>query len=114
MTGQYSGTARLWIGELSPVYVTWAAESGGSVTVLGGGTVQLARLDGTAYVQGTASHTSGAVGTAELWYNLNLGTAFGGASVPRGDYDLVFTWPGSASGEAFTRTHSRRVLLTVY
>lgn len=113
MTGRYAGSATMWAGETAPIYLAWAAESGGSVTVLSTSAVQLQRLDGTVYTLGTANHTSGAVGTAELWYNLNTSTAFGGTAVPRGDYDLVFSWSGSASGEAFTRSHVRRILASI-
>lgn len=114
MSRRYIGTAILWRGEIAPVYVVWQANSGGSVSVLGGGTVTLRQLDGTSFVQGAASYVSGLASSVDLWYNLNTSTALGGSAMSAGEYELEFRWPGSVAGETSSRTMKRLVLLRIH
>lgn len=111
--GVYSGTAEVWSGETVPVYIEWVAEPGGQVSVTSAGTVTLAGLHGTAFNLGSPSYDVGPSGTVNLWFNVNSGTSWGGSVVPVGDFDLTFSWSGTASGETFTRTMKRTVLLRI-
>lgn len=107
MIGRYDGTAVLNRGESAPVFVTWSAESGGTVQVLGGGTAILTQLHGTVVQVGTAYYTPGAGEAVDIWYSPST------SLLDPGDYELVIGWNGTAIGEPLSRIHRRTVLVTL-
>lgn len=107
MIGRYDGTAVLNRGESAPVFVTWTAETGSTVAVLGGGTAILYDLRGTVVQSGTAFYQSGLAPWVDVWYSPST------SSLSPGDYELVLQWSGTAVGEPQTRIHRRTVLVTI-
>lgn len=112
-TGRYAGTAILWSGEVAPVYVEWLAETGKQVQVTSAGSVVVSGLHGTSYVQGVPSYEVGPGEARRLWFFLSSGTAWGGSALQTGDYNMEFTWYGTATGEATSRLMRRTVLLRI-